>query len=112
MKLKEIGGYFGLEQFNNREYYSDLIAVNSARNALVYLLRARKIKKVYLPYFLCESVSKVCAREKCDYEYYSIDKKLLPVFSKSLSESEYLYVVNYYGQLKDRNILNLKKAFQ
>lgn len=112
MELKEIGGYFGLEQFNNREYYSDLIAVNSARNALVYLLRAKNIKKVYLPYFLCDSVAKVCEREKCDYELYSINSKFLPIFNKDLCENEFLYVVNFFGQLSEKYIQTLKQRFK
>ena len=50
--MKEIGGYFGLEEFTDNSMYSDLVAVNSARNALLYVLKARKIKKLFLPYYL------------------------------------------------------------
>ena len=46
----EIGGYFGLEASVGREYYPNLIALNSARNALVYLCKAKKIEKLYLPF--------------------------------------------------------------
>ena len=56
--IKEIGGYLEFEKFNGKEYYSRLLAVNNARNALLYLLRVRKIKKIYIPYFLCDSVFK------------------------------------------------------
>ncbi len=110
--MKEIGGYFGLEPLGSgQEYYPDLIAVNNARNALVYLLRARNIKKLYIPHFLCDSVSAVCEREGCAYEYYSIDKHFLPIFNHSLAEREYLYVVNYYGQLTDEWITACKKQY-
>ena len=63
--MKEIGGYFGLEQYRNNtgEYYKDLICLNTARNSLVYISKARNIKKIYIPYFLCDSVSLVCERE-------------------------------------------------
>ena len=72
--MKEIGGYFGLEEFCGREYYQGLVAVNNARNALVYLIKAKSIKKLFVPYFLCDSVSSVCEREGCVYEYYCIDE--------------------------------------
>ena len=38
--MKEIGGYFGLAQFSGCEYYPELLKLNTARNALVYLIDA------------------------------------------------------------------------
>ncbi len=110
-KTKEIGGYFGLEEFRGKEPYPNAIAVNSARNALAYLIRSRKISKLYIPYYLCNSVSGVCEREGCLYEYYHIDKQFLPVFDKSLGDNEFLYVVNYFGQIDDRHIISIKKKY-
>ena len=78
--MKEIGGYFGLEQFAGREYHEGLLAVNSARNALAYLIKARNIQKLYIPYFLCDSVSNVCQREGCPVEYYLINIDFTPRF--------------------------------
>lgn len=103
--MKEIGGYFGLEKLISKEYYPDLLAVNNARNALAYVVKARNIKKLYLPYFLCDSVSKVCDREGIGYEYYHIGRDFLPIFEKQLSKDEYLYIVNFYGQI-DNSLLN------
>ncbi|MBQ8311252.1 MAG: hypothetical protein IJX80_09615 [Clostridia bacterium] len=106
--MKEIGGYLELEQFVGKPYYSDLIAVNNARCALLYLLRARSIKKLYIPYFLCHSVSGICDREGYAYEYYHVGADFLPIFDKTLGTDEYLYVVNYYGQVSDEALLRLK----
>lgn len=44
--MKEIGGYFGLEELINNEYYKDLIPLNNGRNSLLYLLKAKNIKKL------------------------------------------------------------------
>ena len=110
--MKEIGGYFGLEQFTDRGMYSHLIAVNSARNALVYLIKARKIEKLYIPYYLCDSVSGVCEREGCAYEYYNIGEDFRPIFDKKLASNEYLYVVNYFGQIDDSEIIYLKNKYE
>ena len=57
--MKEIGGYFGLEQSTHNEYYSKLLALNTGRNALLYVLKARKIEKIYIPYYLCDTVSEI-----------------------------------------------------
>ena len=109
MVEREIGGYFALEQFKNREYYADLLALNTARNALLYLLKAKKITKLYIPRFLCDSVSRLLEKENYAYEYYAIDAKFLPIFQAQLSATEYIYVINYFGQLTNKRIAQLQK---
>ena len=98
MNTKEIGGYFGLELFSGSERYPSLIKLNSARNALLYLLKAHGIQKLYIPRYLCDTVSAVCDRYGYAYEYYAIGKNFLPVFDQELAEDQWLYVVNYYIQ--------------
>ncbi len=110
--MREIGGYLELETLINNEHYSDAIALNLARNALVYLVKAKNINKVYLPYFLCDSVSNVCDRENIKYEFYHIDESFSPVFDKQLNPNEYLYIVNYYGQVDKETIEIFKKKFK
>lgn len=109
--MKEIGGYFGLEIFSGREYHEDLIGLNSGRNALAYLIQAKGIKKLHIPYFLCDSISGVCQREGCSIEYYHIDKDFMPIFDGGLAEGEWLYVVNFYGQLANDQVLQMKEKW-
>lgn len=109
--MKEIGGYFGLETFTGREYHDGLLALNNGRNALLYLLKARKIKKLYLPWFLCDSVSNLCDRYGYAYECYSIGPDFLPIFHRELGADEYLYVVNFYGQLSNEIAIELKARY-
>jgi len=109
--MKEIGGYFGLEQLVSNEYYKDLIPLNTGRNALLYLLKARNTKKLYIPYYLCNSVSDMCIRNGYKFEYYKIDAEFMPIFNKTFADDEYLYVVNYYGQLTNEKIFSLKQQF-
>lgn len=108
----EIGGYLELEKFEGQEFYSNLVAVNTGRNALLYILKARNIKKLYIPYFLCDCVSKMCERYGYSYEYYHISDDFHPIFEKRLSEQEFLYVVNYYGQLSNEIILAMKEKYR
>lgn len=109
---KEIGGYFELEHFAGKEFYPNLLKVNTARNALVYALKARHIKKLYIPYFLCDCIYEVCEREGYEYAFYAIDENFLPKFEKELGENEYLYVVNYYGQLSKSQIVRLQRKYK
>lgn len=109
--MREIGGYFGLEKLIHKEYYSGLIALNTARNALLYIMRARNIKKIYIPFYLCDSVSKMLDREGLNYEYYHVKKNFMPDFSKKLNEREYLYIVNYYGIINNSKVHELSSLY-
>ncbi len=110
--MKEVGGYFQLEQLIKNEYYKDLISLNTARNALVYLMKTKQINKLYIPYYLCSSVSETLEKHGYDFEYYYIDKDFIPILNKSLGQREYLYIVNYYGQLSNNKVYSLKKQYE
>lgn len=110
--MKEIGGYFQFEKLKGKEYYSKLVAINTGRNALLYLLRLKGIKKLHIPFFICDSVLYACKKEGVDCIQYRIGKDFWPIFEKQLNKKEYIYVVNYYGQLSNKQILKLKKKYK
>lgn len=109
---KEIGGYFELEEALGSEYYPELYKVNLGRTALLWLLEGRKYTRLYLPAFLCESVSDACRRAGILTEEYFLDQSLEVMLPKCrLSDTECLYLVNYYGQLTDEKILYYKEIY-
>lgn len=110
--MKEIGGYFGLEQLVDNAHYKHLLALNTGRNALLYLIRAKDIRKIYIPYYLCDSVSNMLQQHGCSFYYYHIDANFNPIFNQSLEENAFLYVVNYYGQLENAMIESLKQRYE
>lgn len=110
--MREIGGYFQLDQLINKPYHENLVELNTGRNALLYLVNAKKIRKIYLPCYLCNSVSDMLNRHKIDYEYYHIGRDFLPIFGKELRNDEYLYIVNYYGQMIDDVIWEFKSKYK
>ena len=110
--MKEIGGYFQLEEMPGEEYYPDLYRVNLGRTALLWLLKSRRCRKILLPYFLCESVVHTCQENQIETEFYHLNEKLEVLYPKEqLPEGEYLYLVNYYGQLSDPRISEYKKIY-
>ena len=109
---KEIGGYFALGPLRQSgEYYPEAQALNTARNALVFLIRARAIRKLYLPRFLCDSVSGVCDREGVPYEEYAIGSDWLPAALPPIEDGSWLYLVNFYGQLTNEQILRIREQY-
>lgn len=109
--MREYGGYIELESFYGDLFHEKAVALNCGRNALAYLCEAKKIRKLYLPYFLCSSVADVCNKIGVRYEYYHISQSFEPLFEQDLGRDEWLYIVNFYGQLSNDAIVVLKQKY-
>lgn len=106
----EIGGYLELNRYNRSLYHKEAIALNTAANALEYLIKTRNIKSIYLPYFLCSSVSEKCKKNNVKVKYYHINNDFL--FDEiKLKNHEWLYIVNYYGLIDNTKIKELKNKY-
>lgn len=96
--MKPIGGYFELELNKGKEYHSKAIKLNTGRNAFEYVLKAKKYKKVYIPYYTCEVMLEPIKKLNLDYEFYSIARDFYPVFDFSTIKKEEVFVyTNYFG---------------
>ena len=60
--MKEIGGYIELDTYTGAMLHEKAIALNCGRGALEYLCETKMIRKLYLPYFLCDSVPNLCKK--------------------------------------------------
>lgn len=98
----EIGGYFEIECLGKKEFHSEAARFNYARCCLRYLIQARHITKLYLPYYCCESVIKACSG--IQVEFYHISSSFEPIFDKKLKEREFVYLINYFGRLSEEFI--------
>ena len=119
--MQPIGGYFSLELNDGWERHRDALRLNAGRYALEYILRVRKYKKVYLPYYICDSVLQPFDRLDVAYEFYHINEQLEPTERLQPNDDEAVLYVNYFG-LKNRftstfcyayrnTILDLTQAF-
>lgn len=109
--MREIGGYIELDQYNLPMLHADAIMLNCGRNALAYILEARKIRKIMLPYFLCDSVREVCKKYDVSIRYYHI-KENFELEDVEPYEDEWLYIVNYYGQKTRQELLKFVHQYQ
>ncbi len=108
--MKEYGGYIELDTYRKPMLHDGALALNCGRNCLAYLIKARRIKKIKVPYFMCDSVFDVCKRYGADITFYYVNEQFKPV-EVSLAKDEWLYVMNYYGQLTTEYITELKDKF-
>lgn len=108
--MREIGGYMEFERNSMSMLHEGAEALNSGRNCLAYLLKVKKIEKIAMPYFLCDSVKNLNELQG-KVRFYHINENFLPVESE-LREDEWLYLVNYYGQLSREMIEKYKKKYK
>lgn len=108
--MKEYGGYIELDTYTLPMLHDNAVALNCGRNCLGYLIQARDIKKLLIPYFICDSVTEACKKYGVAVRFYSINEQFLPV-DVELAEDEWLYVVNYYGQMTHKQLSVLKSRY-
>lgn len=109
--MKEIGGYIELERNYLPLLHEGALALNCGSNCLAYLLRARHIKKLAIPRFLCDCVEETCQKEGTEVRFYGINRDFSPSADISLDDGEWLYVVNFYGQLTRQQIDALAQRY-
>ena len=106
--MRSIGGYFGIEQNTKDFLHKGSVLLNSGRNALEYVLRAKGVKRIFLPRYTCNVIMQPVNKLGIPFEFYSIDNMLEPVFDFSLiDEGDAFLYTNYYS-LKDLYISSLK----
>lgn len=93
-----------LERFKGEILHSDGIALNCGRSCLGYLLEAGAVKKMYLPYFLCEAVKDTADKYNVETEFYHIGRDFKPIIEFKIQDNEFIFLVNFYGQLTDEYI--------
>lgn len=109
--MKEIGGYMEFEHYHGEMLHDNAIKLNSGRSCLAYLIIAKQIKKIAIPYFLCDCIEDTCKKYGVHIHYYHIGYDFLPI-DVQIENDEWLYLVNYYGQLSRDTIKEYKNKYE
>lgn len=104
--MREIGGYFELDRYRLPMLHEGATALNCGRSCLAYLIESRKIRKLAMPYFMCDVVTQTCRKYGVAMRFYHIGQDFLPE-ALTLEEDEWLYAANYYGHLTRERLLTL-----
>lgn len=107
---KEIGGYLELDTYNLTMLHKDGIMLNCGRSALAYIIESNNIKTIWIPYYICDSIIQICKKYNVEINRYRIDISLNPILDE-IDVHQWLYIVNYYGQLSNDFLNNLSKKF-
>lgn len=97
--ISAIGGYFELElPLYDGDIYPQAIRYQSSRAAFLALLQqSHHVKRVFMPYYICDAMLapvKAAGKELC---FYSLDENLAVSSQITLGPSDLLLYVNYFG---------------
>lgn len=109
--MKEIGGYFEIEKLIDKPFHNNCLKINSGRSALKYLIKAKNITKIHIPYYLCNSVKDYIVSTGVEIKYYHVNEKF-QINDESIDVLDYIYVVNYYGQLTEKYINKIRDKYK
>lgn len=109
--MEAIGGYFELELKKGKHYHDNAIRLNTARNCLEYILRAKKYTKIYIPYYTCDVILEPLNLLSISYEFYHINELLEPVNDVIIKSNEVYLYTNYYG-IKQEAVTRLAKLYK
>ena len=111
--MEEIGNHFKLEKLDGNKFHQTDLFFSSGRNCLRFIISKRNIKKILIPYFLCETVSESAINEGIEIEYYHIDNNYKPIdMPTNMNSGTFLYLVNYYGILTGEPIIDIVDKYK
>lgn len=98
LEFSEIGGYFEFSLSNSAQFpYPNAFKYHSARSAFYDLIRKSKIKKIWMPRFICDSMLEPLRLLNIDVLFYNLHTNFFPILPEKLNKDEYLFYVNYFG---------------
>lgn len=87
--------------------YKTLI-FNLGRDALRYIIKTYAIKKMHIPYYLCDVVRHTLVEENCKPLFYHIDDNFFP--DSEIPENDFILYPNYWG-ICGENIKKLAEKY-
>ena len=111
--MEEYGGYLPFDLRSGSEFYEgkNVIALNCARNGIIYSILDGKYKAIYIPFYMCQTVRDALRQHGIQYKIYHFDEKFEPL-NVELKKEECILFPNYYGLFNDVKIENLVDQYK
>ncbi len=109
MTASEFGGYLEFERFSGEPYHEGAVALNCGRGCLAYLAELRGMEAVWLPDFMCGSVSALFRREGVRTRTYRVSADMSPVCDFDVGPGEWMLLADYYGQLRAEDVERVRR---
>lgn len=108
--MKELGGFLSPTVSYKFERFEHALALNTARNAIEYVLRLECPSAVWIPKWCCNAVVMPSEKLNIPINWYSVTQDFLPLDASPVT-NELIIIINYYGLLKEKDIIAFKKKY-
>ena len=105
----EIGSFLELQLPKGREFYggdTHIARINSGRAAIFHAFRLTGCRRIWLPYYQCDTVREFLLRHGAEICYYHIDRSFEPTDLMPKADDAVLFV-NYYGVMSRSRMVSL-----
>lgn len=95
-----VGGFFEAEKLSNLSkgiFHPQAISVTSGRACLKRILKSTQAKRMYIPFYICDTVLAVIQEADADFKFYKLNEDLTPASLPELNADELFLYVNYFG---------------
>lgn len=110
----EIGSFFELQFPKGMEWYKgceNIARLNTGRAAIWHAYRVTGAKKIWIPYYQCDSIREFLMEKNVEIHYYHIDKNFNPTDLFAGPEDAVLFV-NYFGIMSSERMRILSISYK
>ena len=114
--MKEFGAQIALEGFG-KEYFSvkydekQILRLNSARYAIIASYYDGKYDKIWVPVYMCSTVTESLDRYNIPYVEYNINSDFTP-YIESIPSNDCIMITNYFGLMDSNTIKQMVNKFK
>lgn len=110
--MKIVGGFFELElNSSGKAFHQKACALWCGRACLSLIVQKLEPIKIYVPFYVCDTLLEPLIENHIEYVFYEIDENLEIKNLPFLAENELLIYVNYFG-LKENYVEFLAKYYE
>lgn len=109
----EIGSFIELQFPKGLEWYNgekSIARLNTGRAAIWHAFRITGAKRIWIPYYQCDSIRDFLTEKNVEIHYYHTDKNINPTDLLATPEDAVLFV-NYYGIMSSERMRILSMSY-
>ncbi len=110
----EIGSFIELQLPHGLEYYNqstDIARLNTGRAAIWHTFKVSGAKRIWIPYYQCDSIREFLTKKNVAICYYHIDRDFNPI-DLFANDDDAVLLVNYFGIMSSERMRILSLGYR
>ena len=96
-----IGGFAGMDRgvLGQAPCPNAIAEMSNGRSCFAAIIQQLQPKTVFLPWYVCPVILEVLEYHHVKFEFFSLNRQLLPEIPQSIGKADLVLIVNYFGLL-------------